>query len=188
MRKLVVPALLFVASTASADRSTVVSLGLTGDARATGATYSDAGSSNVTDFLAGARLSLGFEDAPLAIPPPGLFVTEARLVPELFTGFLADDTHAEGYVGAGARLEGDIASNVRDVNMRTGIYVAGRGLVIGGHQDAAAELAIGEWLERGGKRGRFGWEGSVVMRPRTWDSADRQRELNALFSIYVGWH
>ena len=25
-----------------------------------------------------------------------------------------------------------------------------RGLVIGGHQDAAAELALGEWLERGG--------------------------------------
>ncbi len=188
MLKLVLSAVLLLAAIpALADRSSVVSLGLYGDARATGATYSDAGNSTGSNFLGGARLTLGFEDAPLAIPPPGFYTHELRLVPELFTGFLMDDSHAEGYLGAGARIEGQIASNMRMVNMRTGIYVAGRGLVIGGHQDAAAELALGEWLERGGQRGRFGWEGAVMMRPRMWDTG-QTHELDALFSLYVGWH
>jgi hypothetical protein len=184
---LVLASLGALASTASADRSTVMSVGLTGDARANGASYSDAGGSPVSGLLAGARLSLTFEDAPVAIPPPGLIDHDARIVPELFAGFLANDVHAEGYVGAGARLEAQLASNMRRANLRTGIYVAGRGVIIGKHQDGALELALGEYLEHGAGRTRFGWEAAVMMRPRNDAAADRDHELDALVSIYLGW-
>lgn len=188
MRSFVVVAMVSaLGGAASADRSTVMSLGLVGDGRAAGPSYSDAGSSKVSDVLGGARLALTFEDAPVPIPPYGLVDHDVRLVPELFTGFLADDTHAEGYIGAGLRGELQLASNMRGVNLRTGIYAAGRGVIIGKHQDGALELALGEYLEHGPGRTRFGWEGAVMMRPRSWDTADRARELDALVSIYVGW-
>lgn len=164
----------------------MMALGLTGDARATGASYSEAGNSNDLAKLAGARLTLTFEDAPLAIPPPGGLATDTRLVPELFAGFLADDVHAEGFVGAGLRAEAQLASHRHARAMRTGIYLAGRGLVIGEHRDAAAEFVLGEYLDLARGR-RFGWEGGAMMRPRGDESTNRSHELDAVVTIYYGW-
>ncbi|HTR50436.1 MAG TPA: hypothetical protein VMJ10_06980 [Kofleriaceae bacterium] len=178
--------LVLAASSAHADRSTVMALGLTGDARATGASYSAAGDSNDLAKLGGARLTLTFESDPLAIPPPGGLAADTRLVPELFTGFLADDVHAEGFVGAGLRAEAQLASHRHARAMRTGMYVAGRGLVIGGHQDAAAEFVLGEYLDLARGR-RFGWEGGAMMRPRSDQSTDRSHELDTIVTIYYGW-
>ncbi|HEY1554110.1 MAG TPA: hypothetical protein VGF94_04710 [Kofleriaceae bacterium] len=174
-------AVLLVSATAHADRSTVMALGVTGDARATGATYSAAGDSNDLAKLGGARLTLTFEEPALPIPEPGAVATDGRLVPELVAGFLADDVHAEGFVGAGLRAEFDMASHRRAWPMLTGVYVAGRGLVIGAHQDPGAEFVLGEYLALAHGR-RFGWEGGAIMRPRG-DS----RELDAVVTLYYGW-
>ena len=164
----------------------MIAIGLTGDARATGASYSAAGDSDDLAQLGGARLTLTFEDAPLPIPEAGAFAMDGRLVPELFTGFLADDTHAEGFVGAGLRAEAQLASHRHAWAMRTGIYAAGRGLVIGGHQDAGAEFVIGEYLDLARGR-RFGWEGGAMMRPRGDAAADHSHELDAIVTIYYAW-
>src|SRR5438105_6072629 len=89
-------ALILVASPAFADRGTAVTIGVTGDARATGHTFGETANSEALSKLAGARLTLSFEDELLAFPAPNQVDTDLRLVPELFTGFLADDVHAEG--------------------------------------------------------------------------------------------
>ncbi len=183
---LALAALALLAGPARADRSTVMTLGTTLDGRARGPTYGDAGNQDV-HWLGGVQFGLGFEEEPLAIPPPGYFVHDTRLVPELLVGFLADDTRAEGYIGGGLRGELVLASNKRDANMRTAIYLAGRGIVIGKHQDPGAEFVFGQYLERGGHSCRIGWEGGLMLRPRPYDAPDRQRELDALLTIYTGW-
>jgi hypothetical protein len=67
--------------------------------------------------------------------------------------------------------------------MSGGLYVAGRGLVIGKHQDSGVELAMGSYLLTRGAS-RVGWEFGVMMRPRDhWGL----HELDALFTLYVGW-
>jgi hypothetical protein len=183
---LVLATLALAAGPARADRSTVMTLGATLDGRARGPTYGDAGSQDV-HWLGGVQFALGFEEQPLAIPPSGYFVHDTRLVPELLAGFLADDIHAEGYIGGGLRGELVLASNKRDANMRTAMYLALRGIVIGSHQDPGAQLLVGTYLERGGRSTRFGWEGGIMMRPRPYDTPEHQRELDALISFYYGW-
>jgi hypothetical protein len=183
---LVLATLALAAGPAGADRSTVMTIGATLDGRARGPTYGDAGNQSV-QWLGGVQLGLGFAEEPLAIPPSGYFVHDTRLVPELMVGFLADDTHAEGYIGGGLRGELVLASNKRDANMRTAIYLAARGLIIGKHQDPGAEFVFGQYLERGGRSTRVGWEGGLMLRPRPYDSPEHQRELDALIAFYYGW-
>ncbi|HUJ62696.1 MAG TPA: hypothetical protein VLX92_29540 [Kofleriaceae bacterium] len=186
MRTVALVAVLVVASPALADRGTVVTLGAMLDGRSTASTFTTASNQVVNDVLGGARLTLSFEDAPPPLPPAEMISSDLRLAPELLAGFLADDTHAEGYVGAGVRGELWLASARRGFQMRTAIYLAARAIVIGGHQDGAAELAMGEYLLfADGKR--FGWEGGAMIRPRNDAAPDQAKELDALMSIYVGW-
>ncbi len=131
----VVLALLALPGLARADVVTTVGISL--DGRATGPTFAKTADSPVESILGGGRLTMSFESAPLAVPPVGSYVRDTRLVPELLAGFLADDTHAEGYVGAGARLELRIASMKHERLWRGGFYFAGRGVLVGGHQDGA---------------------------------------------------
>jgi hypothetical protein len=109
-----------------------------------------------------------------------------RLAPELLAGFVADDVHAEAYAGGGLRGELWLASARRSFAIRTAMYTAARAIVIGGHQDGAAELALGEYLQFAGGT-RFGWEGSAQIRRRNGAAANESRELDALISIYIGW-
>ncbi len=177
MRPLLVVAVL--AATAHADTLTVVDVGVTGDMRAHAHSF-DATANAQEHPAAGLRLTLSFERPPLVyVDHP---MTEARLVPELFIGALGDERIGEGYIGAGARLEGAIAG--RPGRMSGGVYLAGRGLVIGSHHDSAAELAIGEYcLVRGGRR--IGWETGAMLRPRDHEG---RHELDALVTLYVGWN
>lgn len=175
MRSLLVVAAL--ASTAQADTITVVDVGATLDARAHGTSF-DATANAPAHAVGGLRLTMSFERPPLRyIDHP---FHEGRLVPELFAGALGDDTLGEGYVGAGLRLEAAVAAEPS--RMSGGLYVAGRGLVIGKHQDSAVELMVGSYLltHRGT---RFGWETGVMMRPRDRDGL---HELDALVTLYVG--
>jgi hypothetical protein len=176
---------LLVPSIAMADRSATFELGVTGDVRAQGSSFSAAGASDDLATLAGLQLVVGFERAPLAIPAPGGLDHELRLVPELLAGFVADSVHAEGFAGAGLRGELQLAVN-RNASMRVAMYVAARAIAIGAHQDGAAEFVAGEYLSL--SRGhRFGWEGGVMIRPRSDVPADQARELDTVLTIYYGW-
>jgi hypothetical protein len=179
VRSVVIVALL-VAAPASADRSAAISLGLLGDARSTGDSFSAAGGSHDVSLLGGMIGIVSFEHAPLAVPPLGEIATDLRLSPELLAGFLADDVHAEGMVGAGLRGELAIAAN-RRAAVRTTMYAAARAVVIGKHRDGAAQLMFGEYLTLANDN-RFGWEGGVMLRP-----TDTARELDTLVNIYFGW-
>jgi hypothetical protein len=175
VRSLIVVAAL--AATAHADSLTVVDVGATGGMR-THAESFDAIGHGRAHPAAGLRLTLSFERPPLQyIDHP---VHEARFVPELFVGALGDDRLGEGYVGAGLRLEEAVAAQPERMN--GGMYAAGRGLVIGKHQDSAVELALGSYLRtRSGSR--IGWEVGVMARPR---DRERRHELDALVTLYIG--
>jgi hypothetical protein len=181
MRSVLVIALL--TTTAYADRSGVLSAAITGDARATGPDFSTA-SQNSTSFVWGARATLAFEEPTLPMPQGDWYVSDATLVPELLAGFLADDTRAEGYIGAGARAELRFASNRAAANQHTALYGAARAIVIGKHQDSATEFAIGGYLAHGADHRRFGWETAVMMRPQDRGNA---HELDCLVSLYTSW-
>src|SRR5262249_50978841 len=147
-------------------------------------TFSEAGNKSGVQPMPGVSIVVGYENAPIAIPGPGEIATDLRLVPELVGGVVADDRHAEGYVGAGLRGELHLASARRGFEMRTAIYAAGRAIVVGENRDGATEIVIGEYLIR--RSGvRFGWEGGALIRPRAERSTDR--ELDAIMTIYVGW-
>jgi hypothetical protein len=180
---------LALAGPAHADRHNsvaTVELAAIGDARATGPTWGATAERDVAPW-GGSRLTLSFEDAPLAVPPPGLSAHDTRLVPELFAGFLANDIKAEGMLGAGVRGELALASHRRSSPVRIVMYVAARADVIGKHRDGAGEAAIGEYILLGDGSTRFGWEGGAMMRPRPHAVASRSHELDALMSIYLGW-
>ena len=171
------------ASPAFADRGLVTALGVTGDMRAFGRTYSSTANADAHP-LAGLRLTFGLEPDALPVPPSAYITKDARLVPELLAGFLMDDVHAEGYVGAGLRAEVQIANGERDDRMA--LYTALRGIVIGGDHDGATEAVIGGYVLFPGNT-RFGWEGGAMARPRPHRSAAEFRELDAELTFYIGW-
>jgi hypothetical protein len=185
VRTSLILALLAIATPALADRSATFELGVTGDIRASGSSWSAAGNSHDLHELGGVQLVVGFEHAPLPIPEPGALATDLRLVPELLAGFVADDERAEGFVGGGLRGELQVASNKRAA-MRVAIYTAVRAIAIGKHQDGAGELVVGEYISLPRGR-RFGWEGGAMMRPRSDVAEDRAHELDTLLTIYLGW-
>ena len=174
-----------LAAPARADRGTHVVVGVIGAARTTGASFGEASRAD-TAFLGGGRLTLSFDEAPIAVPPPGQVAIVARLAPELIAGFVTDNRRADGFAGAGLRGELWLASARRGFRMRTAMYTAARGLAIGEHHDGAVELALGEYLVFAGDS-RFGWESSAVIRRRNGVGAGEARELDALVTIYVGW-
>jgi len=177
--------LLLIASPAAADRCAVWSVGPSAAGRATGASLGEASSSEQLTWLGGLRLGVAFEDAPPAMPIPGHVAIDARLVPELVTGFLVDRAHAEGYVGAGLRAELQLAAQ-KTVALRTAVYVAARAIAIGGRRDSGVELVFGEYVAGSAGRTRFGWEGGAMIRPRAQDDAG-SRELDAVVSLYLAW-
>jgi len=183
----VVGSAIFVIALAPAARAdTVTTFAATIDGRAYGGSWSHAAYANVTSVLGGARVTMSFEAPPLPVAPPTLYIHDTRLVPELFAGFLADDTHAEGMVGAGLRAELRMSSHRHDAVVRGGAYIAARAILIGGHQDGAAEFVIGSYITTNRRGTRVGWEGGAMMRPRHDTSADQANELDALITMYVG--
>jgi hypothetical protein len=172
------------AATAHADRSTAIWVGGTFDA-----TSKSNETQNDPHINGGARITLSFEDTPIAYPEPGTFDTDTRLVPELFAGFISNDVRAQGYLGAGLRGELQLARNnaiARPFHMRLAMYLAARAKIIGKHQDAGGEFMLGEYIFSQGNL-RVGWEGGlgVIKRPE-WN-AQESPELEALLNVYVGW-
>jgi len=171
---------LLATGTANADRMPVLSLGGAVDMRFHGQTWDHAANKDEDPSVFGdTRLTLAFEDRPMPMLPRGVVAAQGRLVPELFVGAALGERLGEAYAGAGVRGELALAS----WKMRTSMYVAARGLVIGSPRDAAGEFALGQYILLRGAT-RFGWEGGAVVRPR-----DRQggHGLDAIARLYVGW-
>jgi hypothetical protein len=173
------------ASTAHADRQTVTWVGLS----LAGTSYANTTNQDA-NMNAGARISLTFEDAPIALPPAGLFDHDARIVPELFAGFYMNDTRARSQIGAGLRAEIQLARNQTDgvaFHMRAAIYAAARLKISGPNADGGAEFMIGEYLIGDRANRRFGWEGGLGMIKRPELDATQSPELEALVNIFVGF-
>jgi hypothetical protein len=185
MRAAFAGCLVVVTSIAHADRAVVDTLSVTADMRARGRTFGEAGDSNDPSWLGGARLAVTFEEPELPGPPYGTQYG-FRLVPELFAGFLADDKHAEGYLGAGARAELHIAGRRHGRLRRLVTYFPARALVIGGHQDPGVELGIGQYFPLRDHR-RVGYEYVIMWRDRPNAAPAAERELNGLLSVFVSW-
>lgn len=178
MRAAVATVIVLASATASADRTAVLSVGGVMDMRFSGHTWDQANKQDTPDLFAGPRVTLAFEDPLLPKTPKGKVAADARLVPELLAGALLGSTLGEGYGGAGLRGELDLAS----WKARLGMYVAARGLVIGSHRNATAELALGEYIQITDKT-RFGWEGAALVRPQ---DREGDHELDCLVTMYVG--
>ena len=130
-------------------------------------------------MLAGGRLTLSFEDAPMPLTPRGVVRGELRLVPELLTGVFAGNQVGEAYAGAG--LRGEVA--ISSPKARMSLYLAARGLVIGEHRDGVIEPAWGFSVTlRGGTR--IGLEEAVDVRSRD-HVGDRELDVGA--TLFVGW-
>jgi len=177
-------ALRLFASTARADRQTVTWIGLS----MAGIAYVNVMNQDA-NMNVGARLSLTFEDAPIALPPAGMFDHDARLVPELFAGFYMNDVRARSQLGAGLRAELQLARNQVEgfaYHMRVAMYAAARLKISGPNADGGAEFMLGEYLI-GDRDRRFGWEGGLGIVKRPELDASESPELEALVNIFVGF-
>ncbi len=179
MRALVVAILVVATGSARADRTTIVTVGGLLDVRE----QPGDGPPKPSILTGGARLTLAWDRPFVAMPTaPDAHAISARLVPELFVGFLTDDTRAVADLGAGLRGELQVATS-EGPRLRVGFYAFARGLVYGEHRDPAGEFGIGEYFPVG--RGmRFGFDGGLVVRH---DSTAMGNPPEALVHCYIGW-
>jgi hypothetical protein len=176
------PALVIVlaSSAAWADRTPVVAVGGVMDLRFRGEDYQAAQQQQDPDIAAGPRIMLTFENAPVPLTAArGKVAVDARLVPELFGGAFFGSNLGEAYAGAGLRGELQMAT----WKARLGSYFAPRGFVIGRDRNAAAEFAVGEYVQLTDKL-RLGWEGAAVVRLA---NREGDKEVDCLVNLYAGW-
>lgn len=183
LRAAAIAIVLLAATSARAERATVLALGAAMDAT------SDVNKTNREAHLnGGVRAMLTFEEPSLALPPAGLLETATHLVPELFAGFISDDARAEGFLGAGLRAELQLARHGTDgFHMRSAFYLAARAKIIGKHQAGGAEFVFGEHILLGSGHTRLGFEGGLGIVKRPDKTAEQSPQLEALLTIYVGW-
>ena len=182
MRLALAIVVLLVPGLAHADRTTIVNiggnLGVHGDVDAT-----------TPDALGGPRLTLAWENEPLAIPAePGTHDLGVGLVPELVVGGFFEEDRMEGYLGVGVRAELRMAQNAMGLlkwTTRGAGYLSGRALVVGESRDVTYEFGLGQYFARVSNFTRFGYEISVLHRPH-WQQSDSQY-IGFLMSLYVGW-
>lgn len=189
MRTLLVAGIsLALTSTAFAERVTTVNLG--------GMFGGVEDLDNVDNYYAqptmhpagGPRVTLGFENAPLAMPPTRGWDAAVAFVPELTTGAVLGAERGDLFLGVGGRVELQLAQRemgLLKVSARFAIYAAARALVIGKDQDTAGELVFGEYFYLGGGRTRIGGEVSVFARESPMNYSESQMAVFA--SAYVGW-
>lgn len=188
MRKGLVIAVTCFASTAFADRTTTVNLG--------GMFGGVENLDNVDNYYAqptmhaagGPRVVLGFENAPILMPPTPGYNVEVAFVPELAAGAVLGEERGDLFVGVGARGELQLAQREKGLfklSARMAFYLAARALVIGKDQDTAGEFVLGEYFYVGRGRTRIGGEISVLAREAPMSFSETQMAVFA--SAYVGW-
>ncbi|HEY5926807.1 MAG TPA: hypothetical protein VIV11_34205 [Kofleriaceae bacterium] len=142
------------------------------------------------EAIAGPRLTLSWEHAPLELPPTRGYRFAGAIVPELVAGAFIDDHRAQGFVGAGLRAELKMSQRemgLLKVSARGAAYVAARGMVVGEERKGFFELAIGDYFVIG-RTGRIGFEGGLLLAPREDQmDYDHDRSVGGVMQIYVGW-
>ncbi len=139
----------------------------------------------------GPRVTLSWENAPLAYPDAPGYRFAGAIVPELVGGALVDDERAQGFIGAGLRAELKMAQRemgLLRVSARGGIYLAARGMVIGDERKPLGEFAIGEYICIG-QTGRIGFEGGLLVgRADSMDTFEpNSTKIGGAALFYVGW-
>lgn len=188
IRAALVVAVLASSSTVLADRTTAVNLG--------GMFGGVENLDNVDNYYeqptmhaaGGPRITLGFENAPIQMPPVPGYNVGVAFVPELTAGAMLGEERGDMFVGIGARGEVQIAQREKGlfkVSARMAFYLAARAVVIGKDQDTAAELAFGEYFYVGKGRTRIGGEISVFAREAPMSYGESQMAVFA--SAYVGF-
>jgi hypothetical protein len=186
MRILLVAALVVPTSVAHADRVTTVNIG----GMFGGVENAHTDESPEMKPAGGPRLTLGWENAPLALPATRGFTADLAFVPEVTAGAIMSDQRGEVMVGVGARAEVRMAQRdggLLKVSARAAVYLAVRVLVIGDHKDTAFEGVLGEYLYLGKGRVRLGGEMGVIAREQTNAIYVHNREMGVFASAYLGW-
>jgi hypothetical protein len=187
MRSLLCAALLYTTTTAFAeDRSMVVNIGGTAGALERS---SDVMEGQPADSLVGPRLTLAWEHAPLTLPATPGFNVEGVHVPDLTAGSFVNDQRADVFVRVGLRAELKMAQREQGllkVSARGGMYIAGRGLIVGEKREPMLEFAIGEYLTRMSTWTRAGFEFAVVtVRRDTLEQRDWG--VGGVFQFFIGF-
>jgi hypothetical protein len=136
----------------------------------------------------GPRITLGFENPPIAMPAKPGYSFAGALVPELTAGALFSERRGDLFLGLGARAELQIGQNKQgllEVSARAAIYAAVRVLVIGKEQDTAADFAIGTYFYVKG-RTRIGGEINVMVREAPI-AFPTEEQMAVFASAYVGF-
>jgi hypothetical protein len=193
VRKALVVAVACLASPAFADRTTTVNLG--------GMFGGVEDLDNVDNYYeqptmhaaGGPRVVLGFENAPIVMPPTPGYNVGVAFVPELTAGAVLGSDRGDLFIGVGARGELQMAQREKGlfkVSARMAFYLAARALVIGKEQDTAGEFVLGEYFYVGRGRTRIGGEISVFAREVTGVpelSSFDETQMAVFASAYVGW-
>lgn len=188
MRKALLIALVASSSTAFADRTTTVTLG----GMFGGAEDLD----GVDNYYAqptmhptgGPRITLGFENPPIAMPPTPGYSFAGALVPELTAGALMSEARGDLFLGLGGRGEIQIGQNKQGllrVSARAAVYLAARVVIIGKEQDTAGDFAAGTYFYVKG-RTRIGGEINVMVREAPMEFPTEE-QMAVFASAYVGF-
>ena len=142
------------------------------------------------DGVWGPRVTLSFENAPLAYPDTKGYKLGGDIVPELFGGAFVLTDRAEAFLGAGVRFELKIAQykmGLLEISARGAAYLAMRGMVVGDERRGFAEFGLGEyWIV--GKSMRIGFEGSLIVgREDQMDEFSSRSNWGGVVELYFGW-
>lgn len=141
--------------------------------------------------LFGTRVTLGFENAPLAIPATRGYVLGGALVPELLAGAFVLDDRAVGFVGAGVRLDLKMAQRemgLMRLTARGSAYFAARGMIVGEERTPVLEFGFGQFFARLSSWTRIGYEVDILAsRQPTYDGMTELATQAILFQLYIGW-
>lgn len=153
-----VAVLLVLTSVSSADRQTTIAIG------GMGAILERDNQADPQNSL-GTRLMLAWAPPPLRQPDEPAIRTRWSFVPEVFLGGWLERDRAEGFLGAGARVELQIAQRDLGLFARTmtySLYVAARAMRLGGQEGSPfGEAAAGDYFLLG-RRTRIGFEFSAM--------------------------
>jgi hypothetical protein len=188
VRTLLVVAVVLGSSPALADRTTTVNVG----GMFGGAEDLD----GVDNYYAqptmhatgGPRITLGFENEPVAMPPTPGYSFAGAFVPELTAGALMSETRGDLFLGLGGRAELQFGQNKQgllQVSARAAVYAAVRIVIVGKEQDTAGDFALGTYFYVKG-RTRIGGELNVMVREAPM-AFPTEEQMAVFASAYVGF-
>jgi hypothetical protein len=145
-----------------------------------------------------ARAMVSWERPPVPYPVvEGTAAYALDIGPELGVGFIGNDRRGDAFAQAGLRMHLAFAQNsmgLLRISARGGMWLAGRGGVVGSDHDAMIEGDLG-WYIWLGSKWRVGWEMGVLgIRNPVQNGAamplyiDEQQDVTKIvhFAVFVG--